>query len=90
MIQYYSNPKRDALPDTEVFYVDHKGHVDGRPFVLPHEPGEVAYGLAEPGWYWWPCFPGCLPDGDPLGPFTTCEAAVADCRLAELQEEEPK
>ncbi len=21
------------------------------------------------GWYWWSCSPGCLPDGDPNGPF---------------------
>jgi hypothetical protein len=23
------------------------------------------------GWYWWRCFPGCLPDGDAFGPFPT-------------------
>ena len=23
----------------------------------------------EEGWYWQPCFPGCLPDGDMNGPF---------------------
>lgn len=22
-------------------------------------------------WYWWSCFPGCLPDSDPIGPFGT-------------------
>lgn len=31
-----------------------------------------------PGWYWWPCFPGCLPDGDPVGPFETEREAVID------------
>lgn len=30
------------------------------------------------GWYWWPCSPGCLPDGDPVGPFATSEEALAD------------
>jgi hypothetical protein len=25
--------------------------------------------LIEPGWYWWPCFPGCMPGGDASGPF---------------------
>lgn len=30
------------------------------------------------GWYWWACFPGCLPDGEPNGPFDTREAALAD------------
>lgn len=33
-----------------------------------------------PGWYWWPCFPGCLPDGDPVGPFNSSSAAYADAR----------
>lgn len=32
----------------------------------------------EPGWYWWPCFPGCLPDGDAVGPFQTERDAVED------------
>jgi hypothetical protein len=33
-------------------------------------PAELA------GWYWWACFPGCLPDGEPAGPFETEEAAI--------------
>lgn len=32
------------------------------------------------GWYWWACFPGCMPDGDPMGPFPTKRAAIADIR----------
>lgn len=29
-----------------------------------------------PGWYWWACFPGCLPDSpDAAGPFATSRAA---------------
>src|ERR1019366_3347501 len=28
------------------------------------------------GWYWQACFPGCLPDGDPNGPYETEQAAV--------------
>lgn len=30
------------------------------------------------GWYWWSCFPGCLPDGEPSGPFPTAEGAYLD------------
>lgn len=33
-----------------------------------------------PGWYWWACFPGCLPDSEPNGPFDTREAAIADAQ----------
>lgn len=28
-------------------------------------------------WYWWSCFPGCLPDSDPIGPFATECATLA-------------
>ena len=30
------------------------------------------------GWFWWSCFPGCLPDGPAMGPFTTKQEALAD------------
>ena len=32
------------------------------------------------GWYWWACFPGCLPDSDPFGPFESERAAIDDCK----------
>lgn len=35
------------------------------------------------GWFYQFCFPGCLPDSDPIGPFATADearkAAQADC-----------
>lgn len=34
----------------------------------------------EPGWYWWPCFPGCIPDGDPMGPFASEKDALFDVK----------
>ena len=34
------------------------------------------------GWYWWSCFPGCLPDGPAIGPFATREEALDDARQA--------
>ncbi|KKK51741.1 hypothetical protein LCGC14_3111910 [marine sediment metagenome] len=83
-MQAYSNPDREkdptALPDVEVFQIDDKGYSNGEPFVLPHEPGEQAFGLTQPGWYWWVCFPGCLPDGTPFGPFETEATALADAQ----------
>ena len=30
------------------------------------------------GWYWQACFPGCLPDGEPTGPFETEQDAIKD------------
>jgi hypothetical protein len=72
MMQAYSNPKREsdphALPDVEVFYQS-----------THPEPGDTDAGN-EPGWYWWSCFPGCLPDGDPIGPFATEEEALANAQ----------
>jgi len=32
------------------------------------------------GWYYWFCFPGCLPDSEPYGPFETEEEAIADAQ----------
>lgn len=84
MSQHYSDPEREddtyALPDIETFEIDGKGYRNGEPFVLPHEPGDAAMGLAEPGWYYWYCFPGCMPDSDPTGPFDTEEEALEDAR----------
>jgi len=69
MIMYYSNPAREkdphALPDVEVFYrTDAACKADG------WEDGG--------GWYYWFCFPGCLPDSEPIGPFRTEKRAVMD------------
>lgn len=32
----------------------------------------------DPGWYWWACSPGCLPDGEAIGPFETEQEAIED------------
>ena len=32
----------------------------------------------KPGFYWQACFPGCLPDSEPMGPFETEEQAIQD------------
>lgn len=37
---------------------------------------EAAESLA--GFYYWFCFPGCLPEGDAIGPFETETRAYAD------------
>ena len=34
--------------------------------------------IASAGWYWQACFPGCMPDGDPSGPFETEQDAITD------------
>lgn len=41
---------------------------------------EVFWHHDETGWYWWPCFPGCMPDSDsdPIGPFPASADAYRD------------
>jgi hypothetical protein len=82
MSQFYFDQKRAsdpyALPDGEVFYAD-EGEVV--PFY-DWEPRKA-------GWYYWNCFPGCLPDGDPVGPFDTEDEAIdAAQESAEWDEDE--
>jgi len=78
MTQAYSDPTRaddpHALPNIEVFYMSDQFSAQD----------DIAFshivGYADAGWYWWACFPGCLPDGDPIGPFHTEADALADAQ----------
>jgi hypothetical protein len=29
------------------------------------------------GWFYWYCFPGCMPEGTPIGPYKTHHEAIA-------------
>ena len=77
MTQFYFETAREllphALPDAETFYFDGEGR--SMPCMVD---GDGA--VAELGWYYWACFPGCLPDGDPIGPFDTEADAIADAQ----------
>ena len=66
-MRIYSEPSKAndtcTLPDIEVFFwTDYDGHIDNPDM--------------EPGFYWWTCLPGCLPDSTPFGPYETEEAAI--------------
>ena len=83
-----------ALPDVEVFLAHYADcphctttnardglgefHCDscskGRKGYRP-EPEDI-----RTGWFWWTCFPGCLPDSEPFGPFTSEQAAIDDAQ----------
>jgi hypothetical protein len=41
----------------------------------------------EPGWYYWSCFPGCLPDSEPMGPFASEQDALDDAQDDNDEEE---
>lgn len=75
---FYSNPEREqephALPNAETFYIDeHAAKLAGE---RPELEGE----MTEPGWYYWYCFPGCMPDSTPMGPYASEQEAIDDCR----------
>jgi hypothetical protein len=76
-MQAYSDPSREsdphALPDLEVFQLT-AYDVAERNAMLDDEP------LSGPGWFYWFCFPGCMPDSDPCGPFATSQEALDDAR----------
>lgn len=39
------------------------------------------------GFYWWTCLPGCLPDGEPSGPFETELEAIEDAGGGEYEDD---
>jgi hypothetical protein len=68
-MQFYTDPDHapvHALPNAQTFEV--------------REGDDTGDLELEPGWYWWFCFPGCLSDGEPVGPFETERAAIADAQ----------
>lgn len=38
------------------------------------------------GWFWWSCFPGCLPDSCANGPFPSHAEALADAQSEAVRE----
>lgn len=77
MAQHYSDPTREndphALPNVETFYMTAAEIAEAEWVDGEDDP-------KAPGWYYWFCFPGCLPDGDPVGPFATEAEALEDAR----------
>lgn len=75
----YSDPTRAAdafsIPDIEIFYTDRITAYCDRLEL------EINGQTTGPGWYWWYCQPGCLPDGEAAGPFETYDAVLRDLDL---------
>ena len=81
----YRDPKREsnphALPDVEIFYRtaqenENDGWLDND--GTPYRKGwyySVGVGVAER--FLWACFPGCMSDSEPVGPFDSREEALA-------------
>lgn len=60
-------------------FIDDSGHEFGSFEVFWSEGPEFESDAQ--AWYWWPCYPGCLPDSEDYnGPFETPLAAFIDAR----------
>ena len=83
MAQVYSDPAREsdtyALPDVEVFALSPLEAA----YNLANLDHADEYTLTDAGWYWWSCFPGCLPDGPASGPYATEAEAMSDANRGE-------
>ena len=71
------NEQHDSAPDgVEVF--------QGSDYDL----SELIEDNRADAWYWWYCFPGCLPDSDPFGPFDSEQEAIDNAWETEEEDEE--
>ena len=87
MAQIYSDPKQaneqGALPDVKTFQVNHTSWcMELDEFMNPKLNCRIGThtGSLLDGWYWQSCLPGCLPDGEPNGPFDTEQEAIEDAQ----------
>lgn len=66
----FHNEDGTSYGSFEVFWHDGTSMADDEYTTEePHDPA---------GWYWRACFPGCLPDGEPFGPFANSRDAMYD------------
>jgi hypothetical protein len=84
-MQFYTDRARRsdpwALPNAEVFYVGELDISEDSVFYPDTSAGPEDFDVADyAGWYWWACFPGCLPDSEPIGPFPNAFRAIRDAR----------
>lgn len=86
MSQHYSDPDREhepyALPDVETFYMSESDFIDADvdSWIYDLMLDRNTNPADAKGWYYWYCFPGCLPESDPRGPYDTEQEALDACR----------
>ena len=57
-------------------------HADEETVAQWNEGDDVSLALTvnyAPGWYYWACHAGCMPDGEPIGAFPNEDLAIEDC-----------
>ena len=70
--EFHMDKTRETHGSFEVFW-DDADTVNGHDRNYDGEGEPVT-----PGWYWWACFPGCIPDGEANGPFASSSQAHED------------
>ncbi len=68
---FHAEESQDEHGSLEVFWLFRGG-------LCNEACGECVDDESVAGWYWWACFPGCLPDGEASGPFATSRDALED------------
>lgn len=73
-------PEEARVSDTYAGY--HQFHMEDTQethgsFEIFWHPGHIEDDVSA-GWYWHACFPGCMPDGEPSGPFASSRQALED------------
>jgi hypothetical protein len=67
---------RNADPRASLYDID---WIKGRSVEVFYADAATARAFGgSAGWYWWECYPGCLPEGDAYGPFPTSYRAYRD------------
>ena len=83
-MQAYSDVTRAddayALPNVEYWHHCHHSAIPGDCVVAEEWDGGDGECLGL-GWYWVSCFPGCIPDGEPMGPFATEAECISDFQV---------
>jgi hypothetical protein len=64
--RFHAETTQEEYGSFEIFWDDGD---NGRNFDSQGE-------LVKPGWYWWACSPGCVPDSDAYGPFASSRQAL--------------
>lgn len=62
--------RRCRTMNVEIFHINEQ--------QCDREIDPFSVGWSGPGWYWWSCSPGCIPDGEAYGPFNTKRECAID------------
>ena len=85
--EFHDEETQEPHGSFEVFWHDGEADSEGTWQVFEHiHMGDTSWRV---GWYWWACFPGCLPDSEFFGPFATSRQAHDDaCDSCKTDREE--